>query len=204
MRAFHIETGRKSRMAIKELFINSNVIASALGSILAAGVAFVTIYIQNKFIRKRDEGKRHSEKVAFIKSIKAELTALQERYMEAIGTPMENKQDVYYWPGGLIENYHSIFVFYDNNVNQISLLNENQDLKAQIIRLYIDMKALFDMWVYYNDFCSSQSYPVSGTPSYYGKTTQDLHEHFQLIKQMHFRTKERLNETIDNFLAGQS
>ena len=159
--------------------------------------AWLTYCFQKKFV-KDDEKKRT---LAFLISIRAEISSVWSRYYEEIGSHVENLQE-HTGFGSYYPIFDRYFVVYDNNTNLLGGLT--QDLSELIVKTYLLAKGLKDSFLFNNDLLTKTTY-------YHDLSQETNSEHYKRqhaiyaqmwqeygigIKEMHFRLKKDQQDLI--------
>ncbi|MBP7709603.1 MAG: hypothetical protein KA100_00855 [Rickettsiales bacterium] len=167
------------------------------------GGAWLTYSFQKKF-SKDDEKKRT---LAFLISIRAEISSVWSRYYEEIGIHLESLKE-HSGFGSYYPIFDRYFVVYDNNTNLLG--NVTTDLSELIVKTYILAKGLKDSFLFNNDLLAKMTYYndlAQETGSQHYKTqhltyAQTWNEYGIGIQEMHFRLKNS-QEILVNLINEQ-
>ena len=185
---------------------HANLLGAVIGAFLAGLVAIYIVYKQDYAAKEKDAEQKLKNKISFLKSIKAELSSLKNRYMDIIGKQVLEHDEEKIFLNGLIDSNQNYFIFFDNNSHEIGLFNEPEESKlvSKIIRVYLDIKALFDRWISYDkktdfwkyELSSYSSLPKEDAVQYRQYISDELRFFFKDIKS----DQNRISESIEALL----
>ncbi len=125
-------------------WMNHPLSAAVAGGLVGGGFTCLGLLINISNERRKSSAAEHHEVVAFCQAIATELHCVVGRYMDSVGTSMEQHDRTqpfaYFYP--VFEDYFTIF---NSNASMVGKI-QDRDLRSEMVQVYIIGKALLDTY----------------------------------------------------------
>ena len=181
-----------------------NLLPSLIVGLLAAFIGAVIgskamSYGHYRYAQKRDFETKSSLMINLFMALNAELSAIWDRYMAVVGSPLEKAQKGEDLPATVIFTAtHNYFSVYDNSAQLMGTLEPEAGKK--IIETYINLKALLDELHNYNQIAQKhRDVRLGANLNLYevNQVREQMEDYFRLLKKRHAQVKGQVLLTLE-------